>query len=127
MVRLSFDEEAWRRGIRAQPLASDVHEQIERDLRSRLIGLVQSGADVVLDFSFWSRAMRDEYRALLRPFNIEPQIVYLATSRRIVLERLGRRADENADDVKLADGVAEMHFDHFEIPTVDEGPLTVVE
>lgn len=67
LVRLSFDEEAWRRGFRVQPLSNDPHEEIERDLRARLIELVRAGADVVLDFSFWSRAMRDEYRGLLRP------------------------------------------------------------
>ncbi len=126
MVRLSFDQEAWRRGVRVQPLSNDVHEEIERDLRAQLIDLVQSGADVVLDFSFWSRAMRAEYRVLLRPWGVEPETVYLATPRDIVLDRVRSRADDHADDVRLAEGVAEMYFVHFEVPTVDEGPLTVV-
>lgn len=126
MVRLSFDEEAWRRGMRVGLVSSDSHEEIERDLRSRLLELVQSGTDVVLDFSFWSRAMRDEYRALLRPWADEPETVYLATPRDIVLDRVRRRANEHSDDAMLPEGVAEMYFDHFEVPTVDEGPLTVV-
>ena len=126
LVRLSFDEEAWRRGIRVQPLSNDATEEIEQDLRARLIELVRAGADVVLDFSFWSRAMRGEYRGLLRPWGIEPETVYLATPRHIVLDRVRRRPDEHAGDVGLPEGVAEMYFDHFEVPTVDEGPLTVV-
>lgn len=52
MVRLSFDQEAWRRGIRTMPLPSDVHEEIEQELRARLIALVAADQDVVLDFSF---------------------------------------------------------------------------
>lgn len=109
-----------------QPLSNDATEEIEEDLRARLIELVGAGADVVLDFSFWSRAMRGEYRGLLRPWGIEPETVYLATPRHIVLDRVRRRADEHAGDVGLPEGVAKMYFDHFEVPTVDEGPLTVV-
>ena len=45
-----------------------VRHDIEEKLRARLIQLVQQGADVVLDFSFWSRQMRDEYREILRPW-----------------------------------------------------------
>jgi len=126
LVRLSFDEEAWRQGIRAQPLSHDTHEQIEDDLRTRLIELVQAGADVVLDFSFWSRAMRDEYRGLLRPWGIEPETVYFATPRQVVLGRVRRRAGAHADDFRLPAEVAETYFDLFEVPTVDEGPLTVI-
>ncbi len=70
--------------------------------------------------------MRDEYRALLRPWAKELETVYLATPRHIVLDRVRRRANEHADDARLPEGVAELYFDHFEVPTVDEGPLTVV-
>ena len=52
--------------------------------------------------------------------------MYLATPRHTVLDRVRRRVDDHAGDVKLPEGVAEMYFDHFEVPTVDEGPLTVV-
>lgn len=66
MTRLSFDQEAWSRGITAMPLPDDVHRDIEATLRARLVDLVRAGSDVVLDFSFWSRRMRDDYRELLR-------------------------------------------------------------
>src|SRR5689334_14113846 len=79
MVRLSFDQEAWRRGIQAMPLPTDVHEQIEQELRARLLALVAAGADVVLDFSFWSKRARLEYRDLLRPLGVVPVTIYLAT------------------------------------------------
>ena len=73
MTRLSFDQEAWSRGITTMPLSEDVHRDIEGVLRARLLDLVRAGADVVLDFSFWSRCMRDEYRELLRPFGVVPE------------------------------------------------------
>ena len=81
MTRLSFDQEAWSRGITTMPLPEDVYRDIEHALRGRLTELVQAGSDVVLDFSFWSRRMRDEYREFLRPFGVVPETVYLATDR----------------------------------------------
>ena len=72
MTRLSFDREAWRRGIHVMPLPAEVHEEIERELRARLIALVKRGGDVVLDFSFWSRRSRRAYRDLLRPLGVVP-------------------------------------------------------
>ena len=126
MRRLSFDQEAWQRGIRTMPLSSEAHREIEDDLRERLSELVAVGTDVVLDFSFWSRRSRDEYRALLRPLGVEPETYYVATPREVVLERIRRRNHDHGDDFALDDDLAASYFDHFEPPTEDEGPLTVI-
>jgi predicted kinase len=79
MVRLSFDLEMWRRGISTVPLPQDVRDEIEAGLRARLLELVAKGTDVVLDFSFWSRRMRDDYPRLLEPTGVVPETFYLAT------------------------------------------------
>ena len=126
MIRLSFDQEAWSRGITAMPLPEDVRGEVERVLRARLADLVRAGSDVVLDFSFWSRRMRDEYREFLRPLGVVPETVYLATDRATVLQRISARAAQGGDDFKLSAEVAACYFDHFEVPTADEGPLTVI-
>jgi predicted kinase len=126
MTRLSFDQEAWTRGVTAMPLPQDVHRDIERVLRVRLLDLVRAGADVVLDFSFWSRRTREEYRELLRPLGIVPETVYLATDRATVLRRIGARAARHGDDYAISAELAAFYFDHFEIPTTAEGPLTVM-
>jgi predicted kinase len=127
MVRLSFDQEAWSRGIATMPLPDDVRRDIERVLRARLADLVRAGSDVVLDFSFWSRRMRDDYREFLRPFGVVPETVYLATDRATVLERIAARAARGGDDFKLSTELAACYFDHFEPPVAAEGPLTVVK
>ena len=126
MVRLSFDVEMWRRGITAVPLPPEVRAEIETALRARLLELVAAGRDVVLDFSFWSRRMREDYRALLRPTGVVPETVYLATDRATVLDRVRARRGQDADDYVLDDDLAAHHFDHFEPPSPEEGPLTVV-
>ena len=126
MTRLSFDQEAWSRGITEMPLPEDVRGEIEHVLRARLAHLVRAGSDVVLDFSFWSRRMRDEYREFLRPFGVVPETVYLATDRATVLQRVAARAARGGDDFKLSTELAALYFDHFEVPAAAEGPLTVI-
>jgi predicted kinase len=127
MTRLSFDQEAWSRGITIMPLPPEAHRDIERALRARLLDLVRAGADVVLDFSFWSRVMRDEYRELVKPLGVVPETVYLATDRATVLQRISARAAQNGDDFKLTTELAAFYFDHFEVPTAAEGPLIVMD
>ena len=126
MTRLSFDQEAWSRGITTMPLPDDVHRDIEATLRARLVDLVRNGSDVVLDFSFWSRRIRDDYRELLRPLGVVPETVYLATDRAIAIRRIADRAAGHGDDFQLSPELAAAYFDHFEVPTPAEGPLTVV-
>lgn len=126
MVRLSFDVVMWERGISTVPLPPEVRADIEAELRERLLDLVTAGRDVVLDFSFWSRQMRDDYRELLAPTGVVPETVHLATDRETVLARVRARAGSHADDFELTEELAARYFDHFEPPTPDEGPLTVV-
>lgn len=125
MVRLSFDQEAWKRGIRQMPLSDDASREIESDLRERLVGLVREGRDAVLDFSFWSRAMREEWRGLLKSFGVIPETIYLPTDRATCLDRVMARARAHGDDYVLDPETVLVYFDHFEPPTADEGPLTV--
>jgi len=125
-VRLSFDEEMWRRGVLSLPAPPSLMREIEVDLRARLAALVEEGRDVVLDFPFSTRAMRDEYRALLALLGVVPEVVHLATDRETVLARLRARGDRHADDLILGEDAARRHFDGFEAPTADEGPLRVV-
>jgi predicted kinase len=127
MVRLSFDMEMWRRGISMVPLPPDVRDEIETDLRARLLELVAAGTDVVLDFSFWSRRMRDDYRKLLEPTGVAPETIYLATDRATVLSRMRSRRGSHSDDFVLTEDLVVQYFDHFEPPTADEGPLTVIQ
>ncbi|CAM3618229.1 ATP-binding protein [Occultella aeris] len=125
LVRLSFDQTAWDRGLRAMPLPDQAHREIESHLRERLLTLVRSGDAVVLDFSFWSRRMRADYRALLRPLGVEPVTIHVATDRATVLQRVRGRVTGHGDDFRLSEHLAASYFDHFEAPTPDEGPLVV--
>lgn len=126
MVRLSFDAVMWQRGISTVPLPQQLRGEMEAELRSQLLEFVSAGRDVVLDFSFWSFQMRDDYRRLLEPTGVVPETIYLATDRDTVLERVRARRAGHADDVILTDELAAQYFDHFEPPAAEEGPLTII-
>lgn len=126
MLRLSGDVEAYERGLRSMPLPPEIHEEIITGLRRRLLDAVAEGRDVVVDLSFWSRAMRDEWRALLAPTDATVEILHVVADRATALARLRERAGAHADDFALPPGLAELYHDNFEPPGPDEGPVTVL-
>jgi len=126
MVRLSVDTKAWARGHRRMPLPEAARAEIIAELEQHLLRCVRAGQDVVLDLSFWSREMRDHWRALLLPLGITPEIVQVLASRETALARVDARAEQHGDDFRLPRALAELYYDHFQPPTDDEGPVTVV-
>lgn len=124
-TRLSYEVEFWDRGITTMPSAEVVAE-VSADLKARLLRYVTAGNDVVLDFGFWFRRQRDEFRALLAPQGIVPETVYIATDLETILSRVGNRHGRWADDWPLTEQTATEYFERFEPPTPEEGPLDVV-
>ena len=124
-TRLSFEVEFWDRGMTTMPSAEVVAE-VATELKARLLRHVAAGNDVVLDFGFWFRRQRDQFRALLAPEDIVPETVYIATSLETILSRVGDRHGRQADDWPLTEQTATEYFERFEPPTPEEGPLEVV-
>lgn len=119
-TRLSFEVEFWDRGITTMASAEVVAE-VAADLKARLLRHVAAGNDVVLDFGFWFRRQRDEFRALLAPQGIVPETVYIATSLETILSRVGDRHGRSADDWPLTEQTATEYFERFEPPTPGGG------
>ncbi len=126
MLRLSVDAEAYERGLRSMPLPTEINEEIITDLRRRLLDAVAEGRDVVVDLSFWSRAMREEWRALLAPTGATVEILHVVAARGTALARLRERAGAHADNFTLPPGLAELYHENFQPPGPDEGPVTVL-
>jgi predicted kinase len=124
-TRLSFEVEFWGRGITTTP-STEVVAEVAADLKARLLRDVAAENDVVLDFGFWFRRQRDEYRALLAPLGLVPTTVYIATDLGTILSRVGDRHGRQADDWPLTKQTATEYFERFEPPTPEEGPLEVV-
>ncbi|MFI2105565.1 AAA family ATPase [Isoptericola sp. NPDC019693] len=123
----SVDEIAWAAGHPAvHPLPDDAARRVADALRSRVETLLAEGRDVAVDSSFWSRASRDEYRALGATHGADTLVVYVETPRDVALARVAARTAAHPHDVVLAPETAAAFHDGFEVPTPDEGPLQVV-
>ena len=108
------------------PVPDEVATEIERDLDAQLLTLVRAGRDVVLDRALWSRCLRDNYRLLLEPLGATVETMFVNTPRDVALARVAARRRAGPDDFQLSAQLAAAYFDDFEVPTADEGPLTVV-
>jgi predicted kinase len=122
-VRLSIDEEIWRRfgryGVDYAAASYPAHSAAaDRTLRDRLEELVRAGRDVVVDNSFWCRATRDEYKRLVEDAGGRWRLVYLEADPDLLRRRLGARSerfDANAAFPITADILA-GYLSDFEAP-----------
>lgn len=120
-TRLSYDEEFWRRGYRGKhPVPRDLALQVQTDLDRRLTDAVQQG-DVVLDYSFSTRAMRDDYRARADQLGAPTRLIYVTAPLEVLLRRIAAREGRHPNDAQLDATTVESFVSTFEPPTPDEG------
>jgi predicted kinase len=97
-VRLSVDEEIWRRfGRYGVDYPGDRYPVLQRRtedaLRQSLVRLVGQGRNVVVDLSLRRRSLRDEYKALVESAGGRWRLVYLRASPELLRQRLAARND----------------------------------
>ncbi|MER2174573.1 MAG: ATP-binding protein [Carnobacterium sp.] len=126
-TRLSFDEESFKRGYKVHPLPKVIYDEIKKTLDKELHELIVQNRNIVLDYSFWSRQMRDEYKDKLIPFGIKPEIILMVTPKEIALQRIKTRKGTHQNDIILDEQMAMHYYEHFQKPTADEGDITVVK
>lgn len=126
MTILSFDEESIKRGFFDHPLPEEIAKDIKRHLDEELISLLEKNVDLVLDYSFWSREMRLEYRSLLKEYGIMPKIYYIKTPKNVAIERI-RKRNGIENGIRLTAETASLYYDHFQPPTADEGEIIFIE
>lgn len=125
-VRISFDEVAWEAGFRDHPIAEPARTRIHQQIQAELVRNLEGGRRVVVDTSFWSRRLRDEYRALLEPMGIVPMVHYMKVAPTVLRERLAGRRNGAYDDIAVPEERLQTYLDAFEAPTPEEGPLRVI-
>ncbi|MFG3166356.1 hypothetical protein [Streptomyces sp. NPDC048200] len=69
-------------GLVLGPEAFDhLKEEVRREQRQELVEPMQAGCDAVVDYSFWSRAARDCYKALIEGHGCRWELVHLKADR----------------------------------------------
>ncbi|MFI9364377.1 AAA family ATPase [Kitasatospora sp. NPDC053057] len=133
-VRLSIDEVVWQRlGQRDAGLVLDeeaydrLKEEVRREQRQELVELILAGRDVVVDYSFWSRAARDDYKALIEGHGGRWELVHLKADRTTLERRLAvRNGEEGANSVTVDGPLFNRYLANFEAPN-GEGEQVVVQ
>jgi predicted kinase len=97
-VRLSVDEELWRRYGRygvdyAADRYSELSAVVRLEVRRRMVSLVEQGQDVVVDSAFWQRAARDDVKALVEAHGGHWRLVHLQLDEDELRRRLAVRAE----------------------------------
>jgi predicted kinase len=103
-ARLSVDEEVFARHGRYgvdYPVSRyfDLARPVVEELRRRVVELIESGHDVVLDHGLWRRSDRDAYKRLIEAHGGSWRLLYLKADRELLLQRLTDRSacgDANA-------------------------------
>lgn len=125
-VRLTLDEQQFERFGREYDDHEGKQRQTKDELREILKEKVRAGQSVIVDFGFWKRTDRDEYKKFVGDSGGEWRLLYFKAERGVLVERLRSRnvsyPDENhiIDEVLLDKFIAE-----FEEPA-NEGE-TVIE
>ena len=133
-VRLSIDEVVWQRiGGRDAGLVlgteryDELKEEVRREQRQELVGLMRTGRDVVVDYSFWSRAARDDYKALVEDHGCRWELVHLKADRATLESRLAiRNRQDGANAVTVDEDLLSRYLAGFEEP-VGEGEQVLVQ
>ncbi len=133
-ARLSIDEEVWQRigrrdaGVVLTEEAFDrLKEEIRREQRQELVELMRAGHDVVVDYSFWSRAARDDYKALVESHGCRWELVHLKADRATLERRLDIRSRRpGANAVTVTPGLFDRYLTGFEEPQ-GEGEQVLVQ
>lgn len=126
-VRLSIDVAAYARGLTTHPLPEQVAEEIRAEQRTELVSALREGRDVVVDYAFWARAQRDDYRALGRENGASVEIVWFDVGPEELRRRLrDRDRQPGPDAVHVPDALLERYLAGFEAPGPDETDVTRV-
>ncbi len=121
-LRLSIDVDAWEQGYRQHPLPGDVRDRVVDAHRDRLVVALSREADAVVDYSFWSRAMRDEFRRLAASAGARVTVAFLDVPLATLRDRLDVRATgaPAPDAIDVPAALLDTYAAGFERPASDE-------
>ncbi len=83
------------------------------------------GSSVILDFGFWKRTARDEYKTFVEHLGGEWKLLYFPVSEQELKRRLRIRNDHDLDrNHHISEELMDMFIREFE-PPEDEGEMIV--
>ena len=82
---------------------------------------LQLGVNVILDFGFWSRSEREEFRARAAALGVGSEVHFLDAPREVLLSRLSaRNAERPHGTFRVTEAQLDLWLGVFEPPAADE-------
>jgi predicted kinase len=122
-LRLTPDE--WHTSLFGYDVVEDEHDARHDAIESMLWGIaarvIVLGLDVILDFGFWARSEREDYRMRAAELGASSEVHFLDASPEVLLERLARRnAQLPRGAAYIPEEKLKQWIAYFEPPTSDE-------
>lgn len=93
-------------------------EHIMWDVAKRVLTL---GVDVILDFGFWARSEREDFRQRAKELGANFRLHYMDVPKEELMRRLKRRNEQLPDGVfVIPEAFMEQYMEIFQQPTPDE-------
>ena len=121
---LSYDREAWARGVHDGRPTRELVEQIDADFHRQVADAVAADRHVVLDASFSTRAVRDRWRMRCGAMDASVELVVVRAPLETLRERIHGRAP-GPESVVLDDDALAAYVEGFEWPGEHEPHRTV--
>lgn len=123
-ILLSYDREAWARGVRDGKPSQQLMHEIDADLHARLADAIGADRSVVLDASLATRAVRDRWRMRCGAMDVPVDLVVVRAPLDVLRERM-RAREPGPDSVVLDDVAIAASIEGFEWPGEHEAHRTV--
>ena len=123
-LRLTPDE--WQYFLYGHDISNPEHDErhtkVEELMWEITVKVLQLGVDVVLDFGFWTKSERDEFRRKAHAIGADSKIHYMDVPDDVIWERLSVRNKSAGENAVFY--VGKKEFDEwselFEAPTKEE-------
>lgn len=121
-LRLTPDE--WQVRLFGQDAADPQHDARHSLIEALLWEVAERalvlGTNVILDFGFWAREEREDFRARARQLGASSEVHFLDVSRDELLRRLAQRNARPGLSFHIPEEMMKPWFEIFEAPTCDE-------
>ena len=116
---LSFDREAWARGVHDGAFTPELMAAIDADLHARLVRAVEAGERVVVDGSLSARWVRDAWRERCDAIGAGHELVVVRASMASLASRVAGR-EAGPESVLLEQDALAAFVAGFDSPGDDE-------
>ncbi len=107
----------------------DKFQQYEDEIKKEILKKVkvdlEKGKDVILDYGFWKKTDREEYKDIVKTLGAESILLYFKQDNQVLLERLKARNMKNLEhEHVISEELLNIFFTRFEEPK-GEGEILV--